>query len=171
MSVTQPSLVARADTKDAADLTCNVAGILYFAGNFDRALDYHRKTLEIYNRIFGNDNNLSTASTYNDMGLIYYSKGTESDITSAIDLFTKAITIKEPFIHEGNFPKQSLAKTYNNLGLCYHAQKNFPLALQNFQKDVDISQQIFGEDSLDVSNMQRLGILLNDWHFIVSFFY
>eukprot|EP00041_Stephanoeca_diplocostata_P026999 m.736705 g.736705 ORF g.736705 m.736705 type:complete len:570 (+) comp23096_c0_seq1:193-1902(+) len=138
-------------TEAAADLMCNVAGMLYFAGQFDRALEYHQKTLLIYNSIFGTDANLSIASTYNDIGLVHYSKGTDADIALAIDYFSKAITIKEEFLDQGSFPKQSLAKSYNNLGLCHHMQENFVLALENFQKDVDISQEIFGQDSLDVA--------------------
>ena len=74
--------------------------------DYDKALEYHHKSLKIYVATLG-ENHPSTATTYSNIGLTYYNKG---DYARAIQDFDEAIRLRPDYAKalnaRGNAKKQ-----------------------------------------------------------------
>ena len=78
---------------DAQALDTNYALALAYIGreDYDKAMEYHLKALEIRETMLGMEHP-DTATSYNNIGLVYHNQG---DYPKALEYYTKALAIRE----------------------------------------------------------------------------
>lgn len=97
--------------KHMADAINNVGYLADVQGEIFRAINYYKKSLEIYRKI-GDQQGIATA--YNNIGFIYDNQG---DIPNALEYYHKSLLIREQ-IHD----YKGIASTLNNIGYVYSFQ-------------------------------------------------
>jgi tetratricopeptide (TPR) repeat protein len=101
---------------------------------YERALEYHSKSLEIKEEI--GESPLSISISYNNIGLVYYKIG---DPDKAEEYYNDAINLK---LQEGD--TSSCISTYINLGLAFSEQNNidkYDKAIDYFQKAIVLAKK------------------------------
>jgi tetratricopeptide (TPR) repeat protein len=136
------SLAERIDSRsDIISSKSNIATIYYYLKNYDKAIEIFNETLK-YEK---DDDNISSAYTFNNIGLAYKEKG---DSQSAYDYFNKAnILFKETNNRTG------VAYTLNNIGDIYLETKNYKQALHNYEEAKKICLEIKNYKGLCHSNL------------------
>lgn len=132
----------------------NELGIIHFSGTgkYDLALDYYRKSLEIYLDEFGEES-IKVAEIYTNLGSLYFDKG---DLDKGLEYMKRSLNIKRSILGDRH---PQIAVNYNNMGVVYANMGNLEEALSNFKKSLDIRLSFFGENSYHaVSCYMNLGI-------------
>jgi tetratricopeptide (TPR) repeat protein len=115
--------------------TYTALGTVYLDVSFyERALEYHSKSLEIKEEI--GESPLSISISYNNIGLVYYKIG---DTDKAEEYYNDAINLK---LQEGD--TSSCISTYINLGLAFSEQNNidkYDKAIDYFQKAIVLAKK------------------------------
>ena len=119
------------DEETRADIYYCTGMIVYKLSDWDAAIDYYQKSLEIRERI-GDIHGM--AATYNNLGLVYADKG---EWDTAINYYQKSLEIRERIgdIH-------GMARTYNNLGMIYYRKSEWDTAINYYQKSLEIFEKI-----------------------------
>ena len=125
----------------------------YFLSNYDQALYFYQKTLEIHIRSEDKDN---LANTYNNIGLTY-AKLSKYDI--AIDNFIKSLEIVRSLNN-----KQMISKTLNNIADVFYHLGKYDQALDLFLESLQIENELGNKASVAyvLSNIGSLYSVLND---------
>jgi tetratricopeptide (TPR) repeat protein len=113
-------------------------------GDYNKALEYYGKALEIKKSKLGKDDT-DTAATYNNIGEVYYAKG---DYDKALEYFKKALKINESKLGKDH---PDTATTYNNIALVYDNMGEYDKALEYYEKDRKISESKLGKDHPDTA--------------------
>ena len=113
------------------DIYYCIGMIVYKLSEWDTAIDYYQKSLDIFEKI---EDIHGMAATYNNLGLVYADKG---EWDTAIDYYQKSLEIRERIedIH-------GMARTYNNLGMVYYKKGEWDTAIDYYQKSLDIFEKI-----------------------------
>jgi len=121
-------------------------GVLYQEmGNYDKALEYGRKSLENNIRI---KDSLSIGGDYGNIGIIYLLK---KDFDSALEYDFKSLDI---FSRLGD--KEGVAKNYGNIGNVYKEYGNYVLALEYDTKALEIFRALGDRGGMAI-NLGNLG--------------
>ena len=108
-------------------------------GDFNRALEYHLKALNIrLNKL--KKNHPDVADSYNNLGNVHYSKG---DFNRALEYYQKALKISLNKLGE-NHPE--VASSYHNIGNVHSSKGDYNSALEYYQKALKISLNKLGEN-------------------------
>ena len=128
----------KASDHENAAHTYNVIGRAYDSkGEYDTALEYYKKSLDIYIATIG-PNHPDTASTYTTMGQAYYSKG---EYDTALEYYKKDLDISLATIGP-NHPHT--ATTHFSLGALYESMGDKKQALASLQKALGIYKATLG---------------------------
>ncbi|MBQ2303223.1 MAG: tetratricopeptide repeat protein [Bacteroidales bacterium] len=123
----------------------NNIGIVYDnLGDYDKALEYYFKALEIKKAVLG-ENNADTAGSYNNIGLVYKNLG---DYNKALEYHNKALEIRKDVLGE-NHP--DIAMSYNNIGVIYNNLGDYNKALEFHSKALEIRKEVLGEKNVDIA--------------------
>jgi tetratricopeptide (TPR) repeat protein len=123
----------------------NNIGVLYGKkGDYDTALDYHKKSLDIKEKVLGTEHP-DTATAYNNIAGIYKSKG---DYDTALDYYKKSLDIKEKVLGTEH---PSTATAYNNIGQIYSSKGDYDTALYYYKKAVAIWEKVLGTEHPDTA--------------------
>lgn len=145
----------------------NMVGVYAARGDYDTALRYSNKAMEI----FGKDP-LLMAIAYNNTALVFESRG---EYGKAKDFYHKAIDNKRA--NKKSHP--DFATTYNNIAGVYEKTGNHIEAISNYKKSLEIRKKEFGYDHLNVAkvyhnmavvymNMDEYGTALNFFNAALS---
>jgi tetratricopeptide (TPR) repeat protein len=134
--VLEESLDFSEDEKTIADIYYDLGSIVCRLGEWDKAIEYYEKDLEIFKKL-GDLHGI--AQTYNNLGLVYDSKG---EWDKAIEYYEKSLEIKEKL---GD--KLNLMNVYNNLALWYEKMNQEEKAKQYCQKSEELRKQLGLEKS------------------------
>jgi tetratricopeptide (TPR) repeat protein len=128
--VLEKSLDFFEEEEKRADIYRHLGTIVHRLSEWDKAIGYYEKSLEISEKI-GYIHGIAT--TYGALGLVYADKG-EWDI--AIDYYEKSLKIKEEigYIH-------GIAAVYGNLGLVYADKGEWDIAIDYYEKSLKISEK------------------------------
>jgi tetratricopeptide (TPR) repeat protein len=122
-----------------------LTGKLYFAlGQYDAALEYSLRALDIFKRTLPKDHP-DLATSYNNAGTAYYQL---AQYGAALKHYLKSLGIFKrvlPKDHPG------LATGYNNVGLVYLGLGQQGKALKHLLKALDIRKRVLPEDHLDLA--------------------
>jgi tetratricopeptide (TPR) repeat protein len=124
-------------------------------GNYDRAISYYKKSLEINIKKLGLKHP-NVALSYNNLGLAYNSKG---NYDRAIFYYKKSLVLKLDSLG----PKHpNVALSYNNLGEAYRAKGDYKKAISYHEKALAISIKTLGSEHPNVAlSYNNLGLAYN----------
>ena len=129
--ILEESLTLFTDEETRADIYFKLGTIVYKLSEWDKAIEYYEKSLEIKEKI-GDTHGM--AQTYNNLGLVYARKG---EWDRAIEYYEKDLEIFEKI---GD--THGMAQTYNNLGSVYADKGEWDRAIEYYEKDLEISEKI-----------------------------
>ncbi len=130
-----------------AEVSTNIAKIYSTKGELDQALDYYKKSLNLWEQI-GNKRNF--AKNLMNIGHIYTDKG-ELDV--ALDYFKRSFEICKQ-IDE----KQTLANSLGSIGINHAIKGELDIALDYFQQSLELCEQINDKQIL-AKNLGSVGII------------
>ena len=95
------------DHPDTAGSYNNIGKAYYSKGDYNRALEYLTKALDIYERILSCDHPLA-ATFYNNIGGVYREQG---DYDKALECYEKAYAIRKHKLGEGHPDTKDVKKS------------------------------------------------------------
>jgi tetratricopeptide (TPR) repeat protein len=104
----------------------NLGKLLSSRGDFDPALDYYKKSLDICT-VMGEKEKI--AETYSNIGLIYLGRG---DYNLALEFYQRSLEIAE---HLGN--QSAVASVYTNIGMTHYYRGDYETALKTFKQSLE----------------------------------
>ena len=120
---------------------------------YDKALEYHNKALEIFKDVLG-ENHRDTATSYDGIGVVY--KNLE-DYDKALEYFIKALEIRKEVLGE---KYRDTANSYNNIGVVYHNFGDHDKALGYLNKALEIRKEVLGEKHRDTAtSYNNIGVV------------
>ena len=111
----------------------------YKIGDYDKALEYYFKALEIREKVLGKEHP-DTATSYNNIGLVY---GTKGDYDKALEYYFKAKDIYEKVLGKEH---PDIATIHNNIGGVYFHKGDYDKALEYMMKAKDIYEKKLGPE-------------------------
>ena len=139
-----------------ADVLNNLGTSYYSLGNYNKAIEYYKKALEIRINTL-DENHPDVASSYNNLGAAYNGLG---DYNKAIYFFEKALEIKINTLGE-NHP--NVASSYNNLGAAYNDLGDYNKAIEYHEKALEIRINTLDENHSDLAtSYNNLGAAYNN---------
>ncbi|QMU29929.1 CHAT domain-containing protein [Adhaeribacter radiodurans] len=141
----QESLTNLKDTTLVVVPYTNLGTIYFEKGEYDKALTYYNKVLQIQRTLFGDDH-LKLVDSYINLGNVYTSK---AEYDKALAYFQKSVQIRRSFL--GN-THPDLAYSYFLIGNIYFYKREFDKALDNHQKALKSRLAHFGKIHPEVAN-------------------
>jgi len=129
---------------DDVEILSDYAKIYYILGDYDKAIEYYEKSLNITLATLG-ENHPSTATSYNNIGSAWYSKG---EYDKAIAYYEKDLNITLATLGE-NHP--STATSYNNIGGVWYSKGEYDKAIAYYEKSLKIRLATLGENHPDTA--------------------
>jgi tetratricopeptide (TPR) repeat protein len=122
------------DESEKGNIYCLLGMIKQGQGEYQEAITFHEKSLEIYKKTLP-PNHPNLGASYANIGLVYYSMG---DYPKALLSHEKALEIQQQSL-PANHP--DLGGSYNNIGSVYEDMGDYPKALLSHEKALEIQQQ------------------------------
>ncbi|MBN2826218.1 MAG: tetratricopeptide repeat protein [Campylobacterales bacterium] len=113
--------------------------ILYTLGQYDNALKYYEKSLNIELKNHQKPT-ANTATAYNQIGGMWHFKG---NYPKAIEYYEKSLAIRLKTTREEH---PDTATTYNNLGEAYRAKCKYTKAMEYYEKSLAIRLKTTGDE-------------------------
>ena len=143
------------ENPDAALVYTHIARIYSQKGEYEKALEYTQKGLEIREKTIEDKDHLDFSQSYNNLGFIYNQL---NDYEKALEYHKKALDIRERVLGTN---ADATAFSYLNIGDAYYRQELFDSASIYFQKALDVYQLIYGPNHpLTYSALIRNGATL-----------
>jgi|GEM_PF-4796021 len=130
--------IKKEDHKQLAGTYDNIASVYKKLGQFQKALDFNLKTIEILQENFDNKDS-SLVTSYNNIASTYENLG---QFQKALEFYLKAIEIKEEI---SDYKDPTLATYYNNIAGTYYYLGQFQKALKFYLKAIKIQQEILDD--------------------------
>ena len=118
--------------------------LMIYLAQYDKALEYYQKALEIRKQVLG-ESHPDIALSYYNIGNIYHSQG---DYDLALEYYQQSLAIRKQVYGESH---PDVALSYNNIGVVYCTQGDYALALEYYQQSLAIWKQVYGESHPDVA--------------------
>ena len=143
--------VVRGDDTLRSLLLYNRGEILYSKGDYDRALRYYRKALEIREKSFGSEHT-GVASTLNNIGNVFFRL---REYEKALEYYRKSQVIKEKVLGSEH---PLVALSLNNIGMVFAEQGEYERALESYYETLAIWEKALGFEHPHVAGlMHNLG--------------
>lgn len=125
------------DALFAALLACTASFYEMKQANYTKALEYHKKALEIREKVNGRDHS-DTAYSYNNLGILYRVLG---HFKMALDYHQKALSIRKNILVSYH---PDIADTHNNIAIVYSELEKHQKAIEHYQLALEIYVKVFG---------------------------
>ena len=123
--------------------------------NYDKALTYYTKNLDILLKTLGEDHP-DVASLYSKIGEALYKKG---EYNKALGYFEKSLSIKLKTLGENH---HKVSESYNDIGMTWSVKGNYDMALEYHNKSLTIKLKNLGAEHPSVANSySNIGSVLN----------
>jgi two-component system NarL family sensor kinase len=125
-------LTKKIDYKSGLGSILNSFGKIYYKkGDYDLALDYYNRAIDVLKKVAGNDVKMATVT--NNMAIVYAYRG---DNEKAIEYYFKAVKVYEQYKELA-----LLARTYNNIAIVYNQTKtSYDKALKYYNESLRIKR-------------------------------
>lgn len=134
----------KGDHLDVTSSYSNIAVMYFNQQEYENALDFHQKALEIKRRILPK-NDPSIAKSYHNIGMVY---SRMNDDTKALENYQAGLEIRLQVLDEDD---SDLAKSYYEIGEAHKKLKDYEIALEFYQKALAIERKVLGEIHSDVA--------------------
>lgn len=128
----------------AASLFSSLGQQFSFVGNYEKAIDCHKKSLRINLKIYGNLDS-SVGSSYNNLGEVWREKG---DYDKSAQYYEKSLAINLK-VHGDQH--SSVWESYNNLGLVWSDKGHYDKSIEYLEKSLAINFKIHGNHHLSTA--------------------
>lgn len=119
--------------------------LCYRNNNYDLALEYDFKALQLRKEILG-ENHTDVSASYNNIGIVYDSNG---EYDKALEYYFKALqTDKEIFGDKHPY----VAASFDNIGIVYEKKGEHNKALEYGFKALQLRKEVLGENHTEVAN-------------------
>jgi tetratricopeptide (TPR) repeat protein len=132
------------DKEKYAKLLLDYAGFLYKYGKYKEAEKIYLRQIAHSEELYGNEN-ADTATSYNNIGLVYISQG---EYTKALEYYFKDMKICEKILGKEH---PDTAQSYNNIGAVYYSQGDYAKALEYYFKALKICEKVLGKEHPDTA--------------------
>ena len=123
--------------------------------DFRQALDYYQRAMTILDSL--RENFPDSATTLNDMGLVYVYQGKYAD---AVPLIKRAVEIREDSLGSNNL---SVAEVLGNLAECYKSLGKYDEAEPLYERALKIREELLPPDDPDrAQSLKYLGVLYSE---------
>lgn len=116
----------------------NIGLVYRNLGEYNKALDYYFKALEIRKDVLG-EKHPNTAGSYGNIGVVYHNL---EDYDKALEFYNKALEIDKDVLGENH---HDTAISYNNIGVVYDELGDYDKALEYHNKALEIKKEVLGE--------------------------
>ena len=116
----------------------NIGLVYRNLGDYNKALEYYFKALEIRKDVLG-EKHPNTAGTYGNIGVVYHNL---EDYDKALEFYNKALEIDKDVLGENH---HDTAISYNNIGVVYDELGDYDKALEYHNKALEIKKEVLGE--------------------------
>ncbi|XP_046855133.1 uncharacterized protein LOC124448164 [Xenia sp. Carnegie-2017] len=141
---------------DVATSLNNLGNVYSDTGNFDKAIEFHEKALEIRKQSLG-PNHVDVAWSINNLGNVYKDTG---NYDKAVEFHEKALEIRKQSLGPNHV---DVATSLNNLGNVYSYTGNYDKAIEFHEKALEIRKQSLGPNHVDVAgSLNNLGNVYKD---------
>ena len=127
------------ECKTEASKLNNLGRVFYVLGKYNKALEYYKKTISIWEGTYGNKHPDITTS-YNGIGNVLFAQG---KYEVALQYYNKVLNIRKIVY---GIEHHKVADLYNNIGGILASQGNFSDALIYHNKALDIRQKVYGNE-------------------------
>ena len=124
---------------DSVELFTSLGDAFRYRGNYEKALNYYKKALELSENLLGREAP-ETGAAYNNIGMVY---GEQGDYEMAIECFMIALQIREKVLGQEHL---DTVGTYNNIAFVYKYQGNYEKALEYYEKALELSEKVLGRE-------------------------
>lgn len=129
---------------DAALCYHNIGTVLHMRNDYQQALGFYQKAIEIVNGL-PEELHGHFVANYNNIGAVYKEQG---DVEKALEYCQKALSVLNKIQKEET---SDYANCYVNIGSAYYEKADFTNALTHFEKALSIYQRNYGEHNTDVA--------------------
>jgi tetratricopeptide (TPR) repeat protein len=132
--------------------TLNCLGVLYFhmpTCDTTKAMECYVRALEMRKSLFGSEHKDGVATTLNNIGRVYYTKG---EYDHALSKYIEALSIRRSILGRDHL---DVAATIYNAGQTVHQQGDLEQALKYYQEFMSITVPKLGETHRDVAIMLK----------------
>lgn len=136
--------LVKSQSVDAALCYHNIGTILHKRNDYQQALAFYQKAIEIVNDL-PEELHGHLVANYNNIGAVYKEQG---DVEKALEYTQKALSVLNKMQQKET---SDYANCYVNIGSAYYEKADFPKALTYFEKALTIYQMNYGEHNTDVA--------------------
>ena len=123
---------------------------------YDKALELEKQLLQICEKLYGLEHP-DTASSYNNIGNVYYCKGSYD---TALEYHFKVLSIREKVL---GLEHPDTARSYNNIGNVYYWKGSYDTALEYNLKALAIREKVLGLEHPDTAtSYNNIGVVYSD---------
>jgi predicted enzyme related to lactoylglutathione lyase len=132
----------KSEHEDYATLLNNIGSVYDKIGDYNKALEFYEKALNIRKKVLGTEHP-NTATSYNNIGSTYDSMG---DYNKALEFYENALNIREKVLGTEH---PDTATSYNNIGGVYDSMGDYNKALEFYEKTLQIFKKALGTEHPD----------------------
>lgn len=122
---------------DIATTYHHIGTSYYRKGDYNQALHFYQKALEMKKKVYGDQPHLDIATSYNNIGLTYDNQG---NYDQALQYYYNDLDISQKVY--GGQPHPDIAIAYNNIGAAYHSKQDYDQALHFYQMVLDMQKAL-----------------------------
>lgn len=116
-----------------------LATLLNSAGEYQKAIEYHERSLEIKKALLGLDH-IEISNSYHNLGVVYYFTG---DYDKALDHYNSALSIQ--LKNHGELHIKN-ANSYNNIAMILNNKGDYEKAKTLYEKSIAIKEKLLDPD-------------------------
>ncbi|MHA1854052.1 MAG: tetratricopeptide repeat protein [Candidatus Heimdallarchaeaceae archaeon] len=139
------------ETEEFVDIIANLGGIDQLKGNYQKALEYFKKALDVANHI---DYKLGKAEVLNNIGMILHSLGKPKE---ALDNYQQALNIARELDDKS---KESVF--LNSIGQVLYSWGKYGEALDYYQQALKIAKEL-GDKVGEAEYLNNIGMIFYSW--------
>jgi len=123
----------------------HIGGVHNQLGNFDTALEYYTKSMEMMKAVYGEHTNHSNiAVSYNSVGEVHKHLG---NYDTALEYYNKSLEMMKAVYGEHTY-HPDIAIIYCNIGDVHKELGNYNTALEYYTKSMEMMKSVYGEGSV-----------------------
>ncbi|MBN2879884.1 MAG: tetratricopeptide repeat protein [Clostridia bacterium] len=144
------------ENDDIMHLYSTMANIYRDISEYQKAIDYNNRSLEINIKLYGEEHE-NVGAVYNNIAGVYKDMG---DYPKALDYYKLALSIKEKVLGKDH---PDTASTYNNIALLYADMGEYQKALDYYKLALSIVEKVPGKDHpYTASTYNNIAMLYQD---------